>query len=134
MKRLDIPSEKNNSHPVTTSINVTEIVPLWKITNSPLNDQCFHHIETSQVICVTNQMIGSYMMGTLVDNELKKCFHSMCVCVCVYVCVCVRVCVCVCVCVCTCVCLPPAVMSISFIYLFILYFMLTNIQNIHIKI
>ena len=45
-------------------------------------------------------MIGSYMMGTLVDNELKKCFHSMCVCVCVYVCVCVRVCVCVCVCVC----------------------------------
>ena len=79
-------------------------------------------------------MIGSYMMGTLVDNELKKCFHSMCACVCVYACVCVCVYVCVCVCVCTCVCLPPAVMSISFIYLFILYFMLTNIQNIHIKI
>ena len=132
MKRLDIPSEKNNSHPVTTSINVTEIVPLWKITNSPLNDQCFHHIETSQVICVTNQMIGSYMMGTLVDNELKKCFHSMCVCVCVCVCACVCVCVCVCVSVCVRVCVFPLQWCLFRLFIYLYFILCWQIYKIYI--
>ena len=30
------------------------------------NDQCSHHIETSQLICRANQLTGFYMMGTLV--------------------------------------------------------------------
>ena len=31
-----------------------------------------HQIETSQSICRANQVTGFYMMGTLVDNGLKK--------------------------------------------------------------
>ena len=30
------------------------------------------HIETIQLICIENLLIGFYMMGTLVDNGLKK--------------------------------------------------------------
>ena len=32
----------------------------------PFNNQCPHHIETSQLICRANQLTGFYMMGTLV--------------------------------------------------------------------
>ena len=36
----------------------------------PFNDQCSHHIETSQLICSANQQTGFYMMGTLVVKRL----------------------------------------------------------------
>ena len=40
------------------------------------NDQCSHHIETSQLICSENQLSGFYIMGSLVvkglNNFLKK--------------------------------------------------------------
>ena len=36
----------------------------------PFNDQCSHHIETSQLI-FANQLTGFYMMGTLVVKRLK---------------------------------------------------------------
>ena len=32
---------------------------------SSFNGQCFHHVETSQLICSANQVTGFYMMGTL---------------------------------------------------------------------
>ena len=35
------------------------------------NDQCSHHIETSQLICRANQLTGFYMMKTLVVKRLK---------------------------------------------------------------
>ena len=37
---------------------------------SPFNDQCFHHIETSHLICRANQLTGFYVMGTLVGKGL----------------------------------------------------------------
>ena len=37
----------------------------------PLNDQCSHHIETSQLICRANQLTGFYIMGTLVVKGIK---------------------------------------------------------------
>ena len=36
------------------------------------NDQCPHHIETSQLICSANQLTGFYMMETLVVTRLNK--------------------------------------------------------------
>ena len=36
------------------------------------NDQCSHHIETSQLIFRANQLTGFYMMGTLVVKGLNK--------------------------------------------------------------
>ena len=36
----------------------------------PFNDQCSHHIETSQLICSASQLTGFYMMGTLVIKGL----------------------------------------------------------------
>ena len=36
------------------------------------NDQCSHHIETSQLICRANQLTGFYMMGTLVVKGLMQ--------------------------------------------------------------
>ena len=35
-----------------------------------VNDQCSRHIETSQLICRANKLIGFYIMGTLVVNGL----------------------------------------------------------------
>ena len=35
------------------------------------NDRCFHHIETSQLICRASQLFGFYMVGTLVVERLK---------------------------------------------------------------
>ena len=37
----------------------------------PFNDQCSHHIKTSQLICRINQLTGFYMMGTLFVKRLK---------------------------------------------------------------
>ena len=34
--------------------------------------QSCHHIETSQLICIVNQLTGFYTMATLAFNELKK--------------------------------------------------------------
>ena len=39
---------------------------------NPFNDQCSHHIETSQLICRANQVTGFYMMRTLVVKWFKK--------------------------------------------------------------
>ena len=36
-----------------------------------MNDQCSHHIETSQLICSANQLTGFYMMRTLVVKGLN---------------------------------------------------------------
>ena len=36
------------------------------------NDQCSHHIETSQLIYRANQLTGFYMMGTLVVKGLRN--------------------------------------------------------------
>ena len=36
------------------------------------NDQCSHHIETSQLICTANQQADFYMMGTLVVKGLMS--------------------------------------------------------------
>ena len=37
------------------------------------SDQCSHHIETSQLICSTNQLAGFCMMGTLIVKGLISC-------------------------------------------------------------
>ena len=34
------------------------------------NDQCSHHVETSQLIRRANQLTGFYMMGTLAVTRL----------------------------------------------------------------
>ena len=36
---------------------------LWSINPSTTN--VLHHIETNQLICIANQLIGFYMMGTI---------------------------------------------------------------------
>ena len=46
---------------------------LSKKSHYPFNNQCSHHIETSQLICRANQLTGLYMMGTLVVKRFKKC-------------------------------------------------------------
>ena len=38
--------------------------------NLPFNDQCSHHIETSQLICSANQLTGFYIMEILVVKML----------------------------------------------------------------
>ena len=38
---------------------------------NPLNASVFSHIETSQLICFSNQLIGFYMRATLAFNGLK---------------------------------------------------------------
>ena len=43
---------------------------IWQL-NQPFNDQCSHHIETSQLICSANQLTGLYMMGKLVVKGLN---------------------------------------------------------------
>ena len=54
---------------------------LNKPLRQPFNDQCSHHIKTSQLIWSANQLTGFYMMGTLVvkrlilKNELR--YHSL---------------------------------------------------------
>ena len=42
------------------------LYPRW---SEPFNDQCSHHVETSQLICRANQLTGFYMMGTLAIKE-----------------------------------------------------------------
>ena len=38
-----------------------------------------HHIETSQLICLTNRLAGFYMMATVVFNVLILClFFTLC--------------------------------------------------------
>ena len=38
----------------------------------PFKDQCFHHIETSHLICRANQLTRFYTIGTLVVKGLKQ--------------------------------------------------------------
>ena len=38
-------------------------IPIEKY--KPFNNQCSHHIETSQLICSANQLTGFYMIGSL---------------------------------------------------------------------
>ena len=42
------------------------------IMSQPFNNQCSHHIETSPLICSTNQLTGFYIMGTLVVKWFEK--------------------------------------------------------------
>ena len=39
---------------------------------SPIKCHCFPHIETSQLICTGNQLIGFYMRATMAFNGLIK--------------------------------------------------------------
>ena len=36
---------------------------------NPLTTNVPHHIETSKLICIANQLTGFYMMGTLTIND-----------------------------------------------------------------
>ena len=38
----------------------------------PFNDQCSHHIETSQLICRANQLTGFYIKGTFIVKRLTS--------------------------------------------------------------
>ena len=42
----------------------------WGLYYLPFNDQCPSHIETSQLICIANQLTGFYVRGTLIVKEL----------------------------------------------------------------
>ena len=42
------------------------------LTAQPSNNQCFHHIETSQLICRANQLTGFYIMGAMIVKGLKN--------------------------------------------------------------
>ena len=42
----------------------------------PFNNQCSHHVATSQLICRANQLTDFYMMGALVVKRLIKQFLS----------------------------------------------------------
>ena len=37
-----------------------------------LKSQSYHHIEKSQLICIANQLIGSYMMAILAFNDIRE--------------------------------------------------------------
>ena len=43
----------------------------------PFNDQCSHHVETSQLICSANQLTGFYMRGTLVVKRLMYSYENL---------------------------------------------------------
>ena len=45
---------------------------VWGRVGKPANNQCPPHVETSQLIRVTNQLTGFYMRGTLVVNGLSN--------------------------------------------------------------
>ena len=49
-------------------VSATLLLKILKDGNPRINfsDQCYYHIETSQLICRANQLTGFYMMGTLV--------------------------------------------------------------------
>ena len=49
---------------------LTKIFLLETVRFLTLNDQCYHHIETSQLICRVKQLAGFYMLGTLVVKSL----------------------------------------------------------------
>ena len=48
------------------------VIELFMQIVKPFNDQCSHHIETSQLICRGNQLTGFYMMRTLVVKMLTN--------------------------------------------------------------
>ena len=52
---------------------VTWMIKIYILHLKLLNDQCSHHIETSQLTCSANQLIGFYMMGTLAVKGFKHC-------------------------------------------------------------
>ena len=52
---------------------VTWMIKIYILHLKHFNDQCSHHIETSQLICSANQLIGFYMMGTLAVKGFKLC-------------------------------------------------------------
>ena len=45
---------------------------LWDSEHVTFKDQYFHHTETSQLICIANQLTGFYMMEWLVVHGLKQ--------------------------------------------------------------
>ena len=62
------------SRNIPESIAYDELPTLFQ----PFSDQCSHHIETSQLICSTNQLAGFYMMGTLIVKGLISRNLSFC--------------------------------------------------------
>ena len=42
----------------------------------PIKCQCYPHIETSQLICIVNQLTGFFMRETLALNGLNKSSES----------------------------------------------------------
>ena len=59
---------KSAQESVTKSLrrNVQSILGFKQLANlNPLSTSVFHHIETSQLICIANQLIGFYMRGNI---------------------------------------------------------------------
>ena len=59
---------------VTNKIQLLCILTFLKFFFRPFNNQCSHHVETSQLICRANQLIDFYMVGALVVKRLIKHF------------------------------------------------------------
>ena len=47
-----------------------------KLNLKPIKCQCRPHIETSQLICCTNQLTGLYMTATLAFTGLNKNYYE----------------------------------------------------------
>ena len=45
---------------------------LERVRSLTFNGQCYHHIETSQLICRVKQLAGFSMLGTLVVKRLNR--------------------------------------------------------------
>ena len=57
-----------------TSKSMTSSLTLLHISNftfNPLTTNASHHIETSPLICIANQLTGFYMTGTSFVNKLS---------------------------------------------------------------
>ena len=66
MARKKLENETHNN------LHISHVIVIYVQSRKKLTlqDQCSHHIETSQLICRANQLTGFYMMGTLVVKVL----------------------------------------------------------------
>ena len=46
------------------------------LVSLPTDDQCFHHIKNSQLICSANLLTGLCILGTLIFEKKNCCFYS----------------------------------------------------------
>ena len=58
--------------PVVKSSLAISGCPNVRYFHLPINDQCSHHKETSELVCRANLLIGFYIMGTLVVQVLNN--------------------------------------------------------------